>query len=133
MRVYHSATSACQTIIKQLIITDVRKLNKLIALLLMIQSLFGLYQSVKFVVFEQKQIAHVTEGTLRQILNREVITLISVLISFFFAIQLSLLPRHKSQVLQNILGVGLIIFNAMMMNWLAKLPILERFLVLLGL
>ena len=114
-------------------------LRKIITFLLSTQALYGLYQSVKLIVFERNQIDNAIsthqlgEGTIDQFMSKAVLTVFSTALSFFFAIRLSNRQSKSSATLQNIVAILLIIANAYIMNFLNQLPILERVLNLLNL
>ena len=110
-----------------------RKLNKLIAAILMLQGLFGLYKSIKFITLEGQKTSNIGEGDLKQYLNSEIITLIGIAISMLFAVKLSTGHKQRHQLLQNLIGIALIFANGFLFQWLNSLPILERFLSLIGL
>jgi len=109
-----------------------RKLNKVIAAVLMFQGLWGLVASIKFIIIDGQQLTSVNEGDLRSLLNKEVLTLISTAVSMLFAIKLSSGHNNRYQLIQNLVAVILILANGLLLNWIEQLPILERFLALLG-
>jgi hypothetical protein len=114
-------------------------LQKIITFLLSAQGLYGLYQSVKLIVFERGQIENaisshqVGEGTIDQFMSQAALTVFSTALSFFFAIRLSSRQGKLSKNLQTVIAILLIIANTYIMNFLNQLPILERVLSLLNL
>lgn len=111
-------------------------INKIIAIFLGFQSLLGIYSSIKLILFERTLIEsqivnnNLTSSDLNQILGKAVLTLISTMIGFFFAIQISFLKSKAAQNLQTAIGIFLIVANGFLLGQVSKLPLLDRVMAL---
>ena len=111
-------------------------INKIIAVFLGFQSMLGIYSSIKLILFERTQIEaqiasnDLTSSDINQILGKAVLTLISTMIGFFFAIQISFLKSKAAQNLQTAIGIFLIIANGFLLGQVSKLPLLDRIMAL---
>jgi hypothetical protein len=111
-------------------------IHHLIAIFLGIQSLYGLFTSIKFILFERiivEESIHnnaLTETDINQLLGKTVLTLIGTAISLFFAVRISFLKTKTAENLQTIIGLLLIIANGFLMGLISQLPLLDRVMTL---
>lgn len=100
---------------------------KTVGFLLMLQGLYGIYQSVIFILVEfpqlevQLQEHHITSGQINTFASKAVITVVSTVISMIFAMRLTFLKTKAAKVLNT--GIGLVIFfgNATISQYLSSL------------
>lgn len=111
-------------------------IHMIIAVFLGFQSVMGIYSSIKLILFERTVIeagiadSSLTATDINQILGKAVLTLISTMIGFFFAIQISVLKSKAAHNLQTAIGIFLIIANGFLLGQISKLPLLDRIMAL---
>lgn len=107
-------------------------LRKLISIFLVIQSLYGLYESTKFILFDRMTIEsaisehRVNESSINFYMSKILLTAFNIF-SLWFAVHLFGPKKRISKNLQMLIGILLIIANTYLMKFFSQLPILEQF------
>lgn len=106
-------------------------IRKLISIFLAAQSLYSLYESVKFVIFDQIAIESaidehkLTTLTMNFYIGKMFLTAFNIF-SLWFAVHLFGPKKHISKNLQMVIGVLLIIVSTYLTRFFSQLPILEQ-------
>lgn len=105
---------------------------KIISIFLAVQSLYGLYESIKFILFDRLSIesdisAHnIDQSSINFYMSRVITTIVSA-IGLWFAVHLFGTKSKLSKNLQMIIGLLLIAANTYLMQFFSQLPIMEQF------
>lgn len=95
-----------------------RYIPKIVAFFLVLQGLFGIYKSIVFILveFPQLEIAleqqMITTQQINGFASRAVITIITTIISMFFAMRLAFLQSKAARYLNTMIGVAIFLGNA---------------------
>lgn len=153
MRVYHFATPACRNqdlakakktsyyismenfsteqTVSRAHLSNI--IQKTVSILLGAQSIYTLYESTKFILFDRMSVENaisehqINESSINLYLARTVTTIFGA-ISLWFAVHL-FGPNNKiSKNLQTIIAILLILANTYLMNIFGQIPIMEKVL-----
>jgi len=111
-------------------------IRKIISIFLGAQSLYAIYGSTKFILFDRAEIEtaisqhQLNESSMNFYMSKIVLTIFSIL-SLWFAVHLFGPKKSISKNLQMLIGVLLIIANTYLMNAFSQLPIFEQILPLI--
>jgi len=106
-------------------------IRKAISIFLGAQSLYAIYESTKFILFDRAEIEaaiskhQLNESSMNFYISRVLVAIFSVL-SLWFAVHLFGPKKSISKNLQMLIGILLIIANTYLMNVFSQLPIFEQ-------
>ena len=100
---------------------------KLVAFMLTIQGLYGMYKSIRFIfvdfpLLEQALNSHlIGQEQVNEFASKAIMMVFTTILSMFFGLKLSVLKTEAAKKVQTIMGICLFIFNTIIMRYLNNL------------
>lgn len=100
---------------------------KIVAVILMLQGLKALYNSISFIFMDMPQLEQlllsnqISQIQINSLANKAIIMIISTILSLFFALRITVVQSKLAQIINTIIAIFIIIGNTQISNLLDKI------------